>query len=129
MPWKTNEVKEQRRRFVEARLRRGGKKMVALCREFGISRECGYKWWRRFCAEGRRGLADRSRRPAAAEQLVRRWLERVLRVRREHRDWGALKLRWALRQRYRRGPWPGAATIARWLAAAGLVRPRRRRAR
>ena len=35
----------------------------ALCRRFGISPTNGYKWLARFEAEGRAGLAERSRAP------------------------------------------------------------------
>ena len=34
----------------------------ALCREYGISRQIGYKWMERYEAEGVRGMADRSRK-------------------------------------------------------------------
>ena len=34
-----------------------------LCEVFGVSRECGYKWLRRFEDDGIEGLRDRSRAP------------------------------------------------------------------
>ncbi|MCL2602236.1 MAG: leucine zipper domain-containing protein, partial [Treponema sp.] len=34
-----------------------------LCREFGISTKCGYKWRKRFVYEGYAGLEEHSRRP------------------------------------------------------------------
>ena len=58
----------QRRQFVldwaiDARL--GKVNFAALCRTYGISRETGYKWVRRYlAAQGRmEALQDRSRRP------------------------------------------------------------------
>ena len=37
--------------------------MAGLCREFGVSRETGYKILARYNAIGLEGLTDRSRRP------------------------------------------------------------------
>src|SRR3954468_16289700 len=37
--------------------------VAATCRYYGISRNCYYKWLRRYEAEGAEGLKDRSRRP------------------------------------------------------------------
>ena len=101
--------------------------MVASCLRFGISRQCGYEWWRRFCATG--WCPDGSRRPKTADRLRARWHDRVLAMRRKYRTAGGEKLRWHLEQKYRLGPWPSLRTIARWLKAAGVVRPRKRRAR
>jgi transposase-like protein len=60
--------------FVE-RAAKPGARMSVLCREYGISRETGYKWLNRFKREGPDGLEERSRRPrasplATAEDLV-----------------------------------------------------------
>jgi transposase len=62
--------------------------MSALCRAFGVSRQTGYKWFRRYVAAGRSiaVLEDVSRRPkrsprAAAEPVVKVILEaRLVRV-------------------------------------------------
>ncbi|MBL0196414.1 MAG: helix-turn-helix domain-containing protein [Myxococcales bacterium] len=48
--------------FVE-RAKAPDRNMAALCREYGITRETGYKWLARFEAEGYDGLDERSRRP------------------------------------------------------------------
>lgn len=128
MPWKTSGAEKERRRFVQARLA-GQATMSELCRQFGISRQCGHKWWRRFQAEGRKGLKRRSQETAYAARQEQRWRGAVLRLRRKHARWGAPKLQWWLRQQRRRGPWPSSATIGRWLKRAGLTRRRPDRAR
>ncbi|HYD83726.1 MAG TPA: DDE-type integrase/transposase/recombinase [Opitutus sp.] len=97
---------------------------AAACREAGISRQCGYKWWRRFRRKGAAGLKERSHRSRRAESLQRRWCARVLALRRRHRTWGAPKIRGYLKRRHARAALPGVSTISRWLAEAGLVRPR-----
>ena len=113
---------------MQARLR-GVSTMTQLCRRFGISRVCGYKWWGRFLAGGRRGLTERSRRGRAQVRPRQRWWGRVQQARHQERDWGAPKLCWLLHKNYRRGPWLSEQTVGRWLATAGLIRVRRQRAR
>ena len=49
--------------------------IAALCREFGITRQTGHKWLKRYRQDGAEGLDDRSRRPkatplATAEEIV-----------------------------------------------------------
>ena len=46
MPWKVRSVMDERMRFV-IRLK-DGEAMASLCREFGISRETGYKIFERY---------------------------------------------------------------------------------
>jgi hypothetical protein len=52
---------DERVRFVARLLE--GEKMVALCREFAISRKTGYKIFDRYKESGLEALTDRSRRP------------------------------------------------------------------
>jgi transposase-like protein len=40
-----------------------GRPVAHVAKELGISRQCAYRWVRRFRAEGRTGLWDRSSRP------------------------------------------------------------------
>lgn len=126
MPWKVVDEEQAVRAFITARSK-GKETMVALCRRFGISRQCGYERWRRFCAVG--WDAKPSRRPKTAERMWARWGRRALKLREQYPSAGGSKLRWHLEQKYRLGPWPSARTLARWLKAAGLVRRRKRRGR
>lgn len=52
MPWKRNSVMDERMKFVVRLL--DGEKMSDLCREYGISRKTGYKFWDRYHMDGRR---------------------------------------------------------------------------
>jgi hypothetical protein len=59
--------------FVEREAK--GESIAALCREYGVSRQTGHKWVKRFKEQGYEGLEERSRRPkstplATAEELV-----------------------------------------------------------
>lgn len=126
MPWKTTDQKQARRQFVAARWS-NQESMAALCRRFGISRQCGYEWWRRALT-GDALTTSRPHRTKRAAALVARWQRRVIRLRRYYRFAGAGQLRWYLQRAYPLGPWPAVRTIGRWLAGAGLTCRRRRRA-
>ena len=78
--------------------------------------------------EGRRGLADGSRRPhRLARRIGGRWRQRVVQLRRSHRRWGGKKIRAWLERHHGRGGLPATRTIARWLGAKGLIGRIRRR--
>jgi transposase InsO family protein len=125
MSWKFTTKKAARRQFLKERWKHK-ESMAALCRRFGISRQCGYEWWRR--AQSGVGIEeDRPHRTKRAEALVGRWERRVLLLRRRYRFAGADQLLWYLQRKYPLGPWPVSRTIGRWLCAAGLTRKRRRR--
>lgn len=53
---------DERREFVMLATQQGAN-IRQVCRGFGISTKTGYKWLKRFKAEGEAGLEDRSRRP------------------------------------------------------------------
>jgi putative transposase len=97
-----------------------------VCREHGISRECGHKWWRRFQQAGAIGLKEQSRRPHCAAAIQQCWKRRTLGLRRRHPTWGPEKLRWTLCQEHPKERIPAARTLGRWLARAGKVRRRPR---
>jgi len=59
MPWKECHVMDERLRFVARLLE--SETMTALCEEFGISRNTGYKIYQRYQRIGVQGLTDRSR--------------------------------------------------------------------
>lgn len=104
--------------------------MSRLCRLFGISRKCGYKWKDRFEQEGRRGLMDRRRCPRRSpRQTSEAWIKRIGRLRRRHRSWGSRKLRVRLVKEYKGQRPPAARTISKWLKRMKLSGRGRRRTR
>ena len=123
MSWKFIDKKDARRQFIAARWR-NAESMVVLCRRFGISRQCGYEWWRR-AQDGIATYVDRSHRTSYAMVLAKRWHRRVRNLRRRYRFAGAGQLRWYLQRAYPLGPWPAVRTIGRWLSRAGLTKKRR----
>lgn len=102
-----------------------GRCMKALCLEYGVSRETGYKWVRRFKPQGLMGLEERSRRPrgspiATSGEVVLQ----VLELKRKH-GWGPKKLQKILAKRLRPSPVPSRRTIDRILERAGMTKKRR----
>jgi len=97
--------------------------MTELCQRFQISRKTGYKWLKRFRAEGDAGLADRSRRPHRVQLHVPEPTQQyLLAERRQHPAWGARKLR--QRAKLQGLPAvPACSTITALLKREGLIDP------
>lgn len=60
MPWRANSVMEEKLRFVYE-YERDEETMRELCSRYGISRETGYVWLRRYHEQGVRGLMELDR--------------------------------------------------------------------
>ena len=58
MPWKESPIMSERMCFVSRLL--AGERMTDLCREYGVSRKTGYKFWDRHRRFGPMGLYDGS---------------------------------------------------------------------
>ena len=120
MVWREVSVADQRREFVMlASL--SGANVSALCTRFGISRQTGHLWLRRFAA-GERDFGDRSRRPLQSPRRLPDSVEaKILRVRDAHPAWGARKIAAVLR---REGSEPPAAsTVHAVLSRHGRIAP------
>jgi transposase InsO family protein len=104
--------------------------ITRLCAQYGISEKTGYKWLVRFKAGGPAALADASSRPAGCPwHTPAAQRDAVCALRRAHPTWGARKLRAVLQDQQPAVAWPAPSTITTLLHAAGLILPRRRRAR
>ena len=127
MPWRTQTIMDERARFV-LEAQQSFLSHAELCRRYGISRPTGYKWLKRYEAEGLEGLGDRSHRPASCPHATpQHVVERILEVR-KRRGWGARKLRAVIEREF--GTAPSADTIHRLLDRHDLLKrkkPRRRR--
>jgi len=128
LPWKVSHLMSERMEFV-TRLSKG-ERMTDLCREMGISRKTGYKFWQRFQKRGVRGLEDVSRAPKRVARKTASELEELLvQARQAHPHWGGRKLKTVLESGQPGLRLPSAGTIAAILKRRGLVTARRRRAR
>jgi putative transposase len=126
MPWQERWKMSLKMEFVE-KASRPGARMSELCRDYGISRETGYKWLNRFKKEGYDGLEERSRSPhnsplMKAEELV----QGVLWARERHPRWGPKKLYAVVKRRFG-DETPSQSTIARILRRFGQVKAKRAR--
>jgi transposase InsO family protein len=121
MPWQEVEKVELRRVFVERV--KSGIAVAEACREFGVSRPTGYKWLRRYEAEGVEGLRDRSRCPRRVALTDPRLVAAVV-AERSRRKWGARKIRKRL-ETLGEHP-PSERTVNRILRREGLQEERRR---
>jgi putative transposase len=118
---------EEKVRFV-VEYERDEQTMTELCERFGIARETGYVWVRRYRALGLPGLVELNRAAkrhpnqtaAAIEQMV-------LELRQAHMRWGPRKLKRILERDQSGRPWPAASTMGELLKREGLVVARKQR--
>jgi len=92
MPWKETSVISERKEFIK-QAKQQEINFNWLCKEYGISRKTGYKWIKRYQAEGVEGLADRSKRPHRMPSKSSTEVEQaVLDIRKKHPAWGGRKI-------------------------------------
>lgn len=126
MPWREWSVIEERLQFV-IQASREGCCIKDLCAEFGISRQTGYVWLKRYRAGGHSEMGNRSRRPRESPRKSSVAIERaVVELRRKWPDWGAPKLSKILSQQS-----PAMLvqmrTVHRILERHGMIAPQDRR--
>jgi transposase InsO family protein len=121
MPWQESSVVEERLRFVVIASRKE-QRFSDLCREFGISRQTGYTWLRRYAAGGSSHMVDRSRRPVhSPNRTVAEVEQAVVELRRCRPDWGAPKLHDLLQKQTTAYPTIGVRTVHRILERHALI--------
>lgn len=102
--------------------------MTELCERFGITRETGYVWLRRYRAQGLEGLLQLNRAPARHPNQTPAAIEQVvLELRQAHMRWGPRKLKRILERDQPGRAWPAASTMGALLKREGLVVPRKKR--
>jgi len=118
---------EEKLRFVYD-YERDEQTMTELCQRYGIARETGYVWLRRYPQSGVLGLVELNRAPARhPNQTPLRIEEAVLGMRQAHMRWGPRKLKRVLERDEPGQHWPAASTIGGLLKREGLVVSRKRR--
>lgn len=107
---------------------RAEKSLEELCREFGISRQTGYTWLKRYREEGASGvLVERSRAPLHRPfETSREVVSAVVELRQRWPDWGARKLHHRLGVQRPELKVISVSTVQRILAREGLIRPQDR---
>jgi len=98
----------------------------ALCAAFGISHTLGYKYIHRWEEGGVVGLEELSRAPRnVANKTPARIEEAIVKLRKQHRRWGAEKLLTILAEQFPEEQWPAVSTGNLILKRNGLVVARR----
>jgi putative transposase len=104
--------------------------MTELCQSYGIARETGYVWLRRYRERGLEGLVELKRAALRHGNQTPPETERaVLELRQAHMRWGPRKLKHILERDQPHQSWPAASTIGELLKREGLVVERRKRRR
>jgi len=100
--------------------------MRELCERFGVSRETGYVWLRRYRQSGVQGLLEVNRAPHRRPRQTPEAVERALiELRQAHMTWGPRKLKRVMSTREPGRVWPAKSTIGALLKREGLVIARR----
>lgn len=119
-------MEEKLRFLVEYEL--GERSMRELCELYGIARETGYVWLRRYRQLGIEGLAERSRAVLRHPNQTPRVMEqRIVELRQAHMRWGPKKLKEVLERNQPELRWPAISTMGALLQREGLVARRRKR--
>jgi transposase InsO family protein len=96
--------------------------MKALCSRFGISRETGYVWLRRYRHCVPEGLVEMNRAPERHPNQTAASIEAaVLGLRQAHVTWGPRKLKRILERDQPGREWPATSTMGEIVKRAGLV--------
>jgi transposase InsO family protein len=129
MPWKATSEMDEKMAFIADCLRQDTP-MAVLCERYGISRQTGYVWKRRYDEEGACGLVERSRAPLRhGGQTPVELVVRIIEARKRKPYWGPKKLLAVLMAEDGLAAWPSPSTISEILRREGLSEPRRRRRR
>ena len=120
---------EEKLRFVYDYERDEGT-MFDLCVRYGISRETGYVWLRRYREQGARGLMELDRASRHHPNQTAAEVERaVVELRGAHMRWGPRKLKRILERDQPGRAWPASSTIGEIVKRAGLVVSAKKRRR
>ena len=123
MPWRSSSIMDERIRFVISAIN-DSDSISSLCRQFGISRQTGYRWLGRYRQCGSiTSLVDRSRRPHRSPSRTPPQIEQQVIALRKRYSWGARKLHHLLADQ---GVSLPASTIHNVLRRHGLIVPKAR---
>ena len=120
---------EEKLRFV-FEYESGEHTVTELCQRYGIARETGYVWLRRYRQAGAAGLVEQSRATHRHRNQTPEELEQmILELRQAHMRWGPRKLKRVLERDEPGRVWPATSTIGDLLKREGLVVARKKRSR
>jgi putative transposase len=127
MPWRETEPMNERVQFIATYLS-DVYSMTELCKRFGIRRNTGYKWVRRYTAEGLVGLQEKPRAPHRCPHRMSQEAETaLLETKRAHPHWGPRKILPYLARRRPALALPAPSTAGELFRRAGLSHARKHR--
>ena len=129
MPWSVTHIMDQKLQMITDYLS-GNYNPTELSRIYGLSRKTIYKWINRYAQDPQLGLIDRSRAPHSSPTAVTDAVKKaIIETKLRYIHLGPKKVMNYLRRRFPDQKWPADSTAGVILNEAGLVRPRRRKAR
>ena len=129
MGWENHKVEHQRLQLVMAYIRNESS-MTDLCKQYGVSRKTGYKWYNIFCQSGKEGLKDAVRAPHEPYRLYSKdQIEIAIDYKLKHRKFGPKKIFVRLNELYPKSNWPSPTRLYEIYKNLGLVTDRRIRSR
>jgi transposase InsO family protein len=127
MPFKGVDVMDVKKEFVLKSMDRNVV-FAQLCREYGISTKCGYKWKQRFLEEGYPGLEEHSRKPKSNSRTIPEPVSvELLRIKKLHSHWGAKKILAIYKRTHTGGYAPARGSVENLFVRAGYIGIKRRR--
>lgn len=110
MPWKERTIMDEKRDFINRLIK--GECMSHLCREYGISRPSGYKFYDRYIELGLEGLKDKRNGNRQQANRTAEMVEQLIcKLRKRHPSWGPKKLKAKMDREERGLEIPAASTI------------------
>jgi transposase InsO family protein len=126
VPWKECDVVSERMKFIASL--QSGNSMAEACREFGITRPTGYKFWERYKQEGLDSLKDRISAPwRVANKTPQKTEALILEAKELHPTWGAAKILAHLARKNKSLKLPVESTVHAILDRNGKVKKQLRR--
>ncbi len=127
MPWKETNVMNERLEFVLKSLE-NGTNFTVLCREYGISTKCGYKWKERFMQEGINGLKDQKKTPnTSPSKLSEDMILELINLKVKKKFWGSKKILELYSLLHPNEKLPSRSSVDRIFSKAGLTEKKKRR--
>ncbi len=125
MAWEKYKVEQQRLDVVQAYMS-GDSSMTHICKQYGVSRKTGYKWYQRFLEQGEEGLLDLSKAPNTPNICYTdQQIDKAIDLKLRHRTWGPKKILIKLKEYYPDQNWPSPTRLYEIFKDYHLVTSRR----
>lgn len=129
MAWENYKMEEQRLQLVNA-YAIGNSSMTDICKQYGVSRKTGYKWYQRFLEQGEEGLRDLSKaRHNPSHCYTDGQIDRAIDLKLRRRTWGPKKVLAKLKEQYPDENWPSPTRLYEIFKNYHLVTSRRIKSR